>query len=66
LSQEEIDLSYEDLCTECEFHDKCHKTGIDYDEIGKCNCELSKQLEQDDYFGFQPKDPEPKEKVSFT
>ena len=59
---EEIDLSYEDLCTECEFHDKCHKNGINYDEIDKCNDALNAQWTQ-----IKPqKTPEPKEKVSFT
>jgi hypothetical protein len=63
---EEIDLSYEDLCTECEFHDKCHKNGIDYDEIDKCNGGTSIQLDKDDFERFKRKDPEPKEKVEFT
>lgn len=66
MKREEIDLSYEDLCTECEFHDKCHKNGINYDNIDECNEQLGKQLTQDGYFGAESKIPEAKEKVLFT
>lgn len=66
MKHEEIDLSYEDLCSECEFHDKCHKNGIDYDKIDECNEELDKQLEDDGYFSPVRKPPEPKERVQFT
>jgi len=27
---------YDDLCVECEFHDKCHKNGIDYAKVEHC------------------------------
>ena len=66
MKREEIDLSYEDLCTECEFHDKCHKNSINYDNIDVCNEQLNNQLTKDDYFESEPKTPEPKEKVQFT
>jgi hypothetical protein len=63
---EESDLSYEDLCTDCEYHDKCHKTEINYDAIEKCNNELQEQLNKDDFYKFKRSDQEPKEKVQFT
>jgi len=27
---------YDGLCTECDFHDKCHKNGIDYAKVERC------------------------------
>jgi hypothetical protein len=56
------DLDYNDLCTECFKHDECHKNGIDYDQIDKCNEELDKQRREE----RQRKEPEPKEVVHFT
>jgi|GEM_PF-4859938 hypothetical protein len=35
---------YNDMCTECDNHLKCHKYGIDYDKIAKCKKELQKSL----------------------
>ena len=61
MKREETDYSYEDLCTECNLHDACHKNGIDYNELDKCNESLNRQI----VAKFE-KDPEPKEKVLFT
>ena len=32
---------YNDLCTECKSHDKCHKNEIDYDKIIMCKRQLT-------------------------
>lgn len=62
MTDSSIDYDYEDLCTECDRHNICHKNSIDYDEIDKCNGALVVKWEQ-----VKPhKMPEPKEKVCFT
>jgi hypothetical protein len=59
-----IEYDYEDLCTECKMHDKCHENSIDYDEIDKCCQELNSQMKARGTKLY--KTPEPKEKVLFT
>ncbi len=51
---EEEDLDYNDLCSECFKHDECHKNGIDYDQIDKCNAELRHQREIEFFDGKRP------------
>ena len=44
---EDIDISfddYNDICTECNEHAKCHKNGIDYEKIAKCKEEITNGL----------------------
>lgn len=36
---------YNDYCSDCEKHDKCHKNGIDYNKILKCKKEIEKLKE---------------------
>jgi len=33
---------YNDICSDCEDHNKCHGAGIDYDKVAKCKKELEK------------------------
>ena len=45
MPQEEVNFNtYNDLCTECEDHDKCHKNGIDYAKVAKCLTEIEQEL----------------------
>lgn len=37
--------TYNDMCTECSEHDKCHKNGIDYGKVEKCFKEIELFLE---------------------
>lgn len=40
-------------------HDECHKSGIDYDQIDKCNAELRHQREIEAFDGKEKPDIEP-------
>ena len=55
-----INLSFEDyeiVCYECNFHDKCHKNGIDYDKIERCKM---RKIIREQYRIWQERKEKPK------
>ena len=35
---------YNDICSDCEDHDKCHKNGINWEKLDKCKGEIRRLM----------------------
>lgn len=51
VAEEDISFdTYNDYCSDCASHDKCHKYGIDYEKVAECVRDTKEALKRQEKF----------------